>query len=172
MLKLVRPHEKYKDSYLRAAAEYKQVGMFVNVDIQEAKEDFSKFVKKIRNRKYGKDLPPTYPQPEIEYWLVDEETFIGRVGIRPQLSNKQKKKIGHIGISIRPSKRKKGYGLKGLKIALKKARSEGLNKVLLICKKSNKASQKIIKKIGGELIEILELKNEPDRLRFQLELNE
>ena len=171
MLKLVRPNIKYKRTYLQAASEHKKVGRFINVDINEAKKDFKNFVNKIKSRKFGFNLPPTYPNAEIEYWLIDNETFIGRVGVRTKLNKNQRNKVGHIGISIRPSKRKKGYGFKGFKLALNKAKFNGLKKVLLICKDTNIASQKMIERLGGKLIEKYEVKNEATRLRYIVKLD-
>ena len=58
---------------------------------------------------------------------------------------------GHIGYSIRPSERRKGYGTEMLKLALEYCRTAGLNNVLLTCDKSNIASAKTIMKCSGNL---------------------
>ena len=58
---------------------------------------------------------------------------------------------GHIGYSVRPSERKKGYGTEILKQALEYAKTININNVMLACYKENEGSRKIIVKCGGKL---------------------
>jgi predicted acetyltransferase len=51
---------------------------------------------------------------------------------------------GHIGYSIRPTERKRGYGSVMLKLALEEYKSMGVDKVLVTCKKENLGSSKVI----------------------------
>ncbi|OGH91392.1 MAG: hypothetical protein A2479_01625 [Candidatus Magasanikbacteria bacterium RIFOXYC2_FULL_39_8] len=70
---------------------------------------------------------------------------------------------GHIGYSIRPSKRKKGYGTHMLALALKKTKRFGLKKVMITCDEDNVGSRKIIQASGGILEDIIETKLNPDK---------
>jgi predicted acetyltransferase len=56
---------------------------------------------------------------------------------------------GHIGYSIAPSERKKGYGSIMLKEALHKARDFQLEKVLITCDDDNPGSYKVIENNQG-----------------------
>lgn len=56
---------------------------------------------------------------------------------------------GHIGYGIRPSERRKGYSTIMLKLAREYCRKIGLEKVLLMCDKSNIASSKTIINCSG-----------------------
>ena len=56
---------------------------------------------------------------------------------------------GHIGYSVRPSERRKGYGYELLKLNLINATDKGLEKVLVTCDDDNIASQRTILKNGG-----------------------
>ena len=58
---------------------------------------------------------------------------------------------GHIGYSIHPDERRKGYATEQLRLSLLEARKLGLNKVLVTCDKENIASAKTIQKVGGVL---------------------
>lgn len=56
---------------------------------------------------------------------------------------------GHIGYSVRPSERGKGYATEMLRQNLKNCRERGLTKVLITCSDSNPASEKVIIANGG-----------------------
>ena len=60
-------------------------------------------------------------------------------------------KFGHIGYGVHPSERRKGYGTAMLNLALDECRLLGLERVLIVCDKSNPASAKTIIKCGGVL---------------------
>lgn len=56
---------------------------------------------------------------------------------------------GHIGYSVRPNERRKGYGKEMLRLVLKEARALGLERVMITCYSDNIASEKTIIANGG-----------------------
>jgi predicted acetyltransferase len=58
---------------------------------------------------------------------------------------------GHIGYSVRPSERQKGYATKMLSLVLKKAQALGITHILITCSDDNIASARVIEKNGGKL---------------------
>lgn len=56
---------------------------------------------------------------------------------------------GHIGYSIRPTERKKGYNKINLYLCLLEAQKYGLDKVLITCATHNEGSRKSILALGG-----------------------
>lgn len=51
---------------------------------------------------------------------------------------------GHMGYSIRPDERKKGYAKEMLRLNLENCRERGIEKVMVTCHPWNKASEKVI----------------------------
>ncbi|WP_422487338.1 GNAT family N-acetyltransferase [Gudongella sp. DL1XJH-153] len=56
---------------------------------------------------------------------------------------------GHIGYSVRPAERGKGYAKEMLKQVLQKCKEHGLSRVMVTCDANNIASKKIILSNGG-----------------------
>lgn len=90
--------------------------------------------------------------PSSTFVAVDNSSklIVGIIDIRHYL-NEEHFYSGHIGYSVRPSVRSRNYGTKILKLGLDKAKELDLEKVLLTCKKSNVASQRVIEKNNGVL---------------------
>ena len=91
--------------------------------------------------------------PDSVFFLLDEESnrLLGAVNIRHCLNEYLLKYAGHIGDGIRPSERRKGYGTEMIRLALIECKKLGIDKVLMVCDKSNIASAKTIIKNGGIL---------------------
>src|SRR5436190_1216366 len=91
--------------------------------------------------------PPTVDPgqlPFFEYWLIDQQEWIGNLTLRPRITERFLHAGGHIGYQIRPGKRRRGYGTLLLRLGLEKAREQGLCRVLLTCDETNVGSKKII----------------------------
>ena len=56
---------------------------------------------------------------------------------------------GHCGYTVRPSERGKGYAKEMLRLNIQNAKALGINKLLITCYPSNKASEKVIRANGG-----------------------
>ena len=88
------------------------------------------------------------------FFLILESKIIGITEIRHELTTPfLQEYAGHIGYSVRPSYRKKGYGTKLLSLAIDYCKEIGLNKVRLGCYCENKASIGVIEKNSDSCIE-------------------
>ena len=83
----------------------------------------------------------------------NDNKIIGMIDIRHDLTNDfLRNYAGHIGYSVRPSERKKGYATQMLNKALDFCKNElKLEKVMVNCNKENESSRKTILKAGGVL---------------------
>ena len=78
-----------------------------------------------------------------------DNKLIGMLDIRHRLNDYLEKFGGHIGYSISPCERRKGYAKQMLKMALPICKELGLTKLLLICNERNIVSEKTILANGG-----------------------
>lgn len=80
--------------------------------------------------------------------------LVGMLDVRHSLDNPFLRDCGgHIGYSVRPSERRKGYGAQILRLGLDYARRLGLSRVMLGCFDDNTASRRTILRCGGVLTE-------------------
>jgi len=150
VIELVFPSSRYRESYLEALAEYRAEGRVPpRSDMIEA-DGFDAFVKAMRRLEDPANVPPEFVQ-QTTYWLVDGDTYLGRISIRHALNDSLLFEGGNIGYDIRPSARGRGLGRLQLALALPKAREVGLTRALLTCDHDNVRSARVIEANGGVL---------------------
>lgn len=103
-------------------------------------------------KKRREETVPAGLVPATTYLAVDETgTLVGMIDIRHRLNDWLQQFGGHIGYSVAPEHRQKGYAKEMLRLALNECRSLGLSKVLVTCNDDNIASAKTIEHNGGVL---------------------
>lgn len=105
------------------------------------------------NRRFENEATvPDYfvPAEQFIYVRKDDQTIVGMIQFRHELNNLLRNFGGHIGYSIRPSERKKGYAKRMLADCLEVCKKQGLQKVLITCKEENEASRRTILTNGGK----------------------
>ena len=90
--------------------------------------------------------------PAYTYFFVreDDNRIVGMIDLRLGLNEYLRNFGGHIGYSIRPTERKKGYNKINLYLVLQEAQRCNLEKVLITCADYNEGSRKTILSLGGK----------------------
>ncbi len=87
------------------------------------------------------------------FWITDgdgaDRELVGFLALRHSLNAWLLEEGGHIGYSVRPSRRGQGHAGRALALALPRAADLGLDRVLLTCDEPNVASACTIKRNGG-----------------------
>lgn len=103
----------------------------------------------LHDEKYAfeKGLVPSYT-----FFLIreDDNKIVGMVDLRLGLNDYLRNFGGHIGSSIRPTERRKGYNKINLYLILIEAQKHNLDKVLITCADYNEGSRRSILSLGGE----------------------
>src|SRR6476659_4523400 len=135
MLRLVEPAPRYKAAILDAIPEMQAIGEWdISPDAFAARFDDM-----LCELAAAKD-PATAPNgvlPYEDFWLMEQDTWLGLLTLRPHINKQFLHSGGHIGYVVRPSKRRCGYGTLLLRLGLDKARERGLQRVLLTCNETN-----------------------------------
>ena len=92
--------------------------------------------------------------PGYKLWMWDGE-FCGVIGLRWQRGTLELPPycLGHVGYSVVPWKRRRGYATQALRLLLPHARAEGLAYVEVTTDADNLASRRVIEANGGTLVE-------------------
>jgi predicted acetyltransferase len=92
--------------------------------------------------------------PGFQRWMWDGE-FCGSIGFRWQRGTEALPPycLGHIGYSVVPWKRRRGYATRALREVLQDAATEGLRYVEITTAPDNVPSRRVIEANGGVLIE-------------------
>lgn len=154
MIKLVEAEKNYLKEYQEAyemSLEKLKQGLMKKHNLMFADINAVDIIQKIKDNRDKNKLPEGYV-PSYDYFLVDDDRFIGIIHIRTELTKNLMRYGGNIGYAINPKYWCQGYGTEILRLGLAKAKELGItDKVLITCDDDNIGSSKIIEKNGGIL---------------------
>lgn len=155
-IRLVAPSLELESAYQACEAEFNANG---EVFLGAAANDWPAFVLRCANEAQGIMGDPART-PQTVFLLArialtqlgpERTTLLGVAKLRHTLTPALEDIGGHIGYSIRPRERGKGYGARILAMTLERARALGLSRVLLTCDTANVRSARVILRNGGVL---------------------
>lgn len=155
-VKLVLPQRKYMASYAVACREFLESGRGHTLGGQILNDLAwqDDLLAKFKRARLGLHGEPEMV-PATTYWLVAGDEYIGTGRLRHRLKEHLLTYGGHIGYSIRPAQRGRGYGTLQLKLLLEQARLREIATALITCDDNNAASYRVIEKNGGLLRDIV-----------------
>lgn len=148
---LVEPSEEYAEQI----TEYKQA--FLDTDSSmdgcgplRRCEDSLTYISECRKYTSQETLPDGWVlTTQFFYIRKADNRLVGMIQVRHYFNDWLSKFGGHIGYSIKPDERRKGYATSMLKAILPYCKEIGLDKILISCIDGNLGSEKTILNNGG-----------------------
>lgn len=152
--KHIKPTKAYEKKAIEYIKEFYEHNSQINGvgGLHRFLNDYDGWLKKLEHD-YSR-IPTEEKVPAKTFFLVriSDNRIVGMINIRLALNKRLKKYGGHIGYSIRPTERQKGYNKINLYLGLLYCQEHGIKKVLMDCDKENFASAKTIQALGGKLV--------------------
>ena len=170
---LARPAVRFHRSFLAAADEFLAAGESQHAGIpnipaegpfpgvvftRAGLEDSSEFARFVSNRlgdaEEDSPRPPGWT-PATFWWMEDPDradAFVGSISLRHRIDHPRLSTIGgHVGYSVRPSARRRGFATDALRQVVLLAAARGIPRLLVTCDLDNVASARTIEACGGHL---------------------
>jgi len=134
----------YKREFIEAGSSMDGTGGLRKCETAQEWIDFNE-------RMENPETVPSYFVPATQYVYLrkSDNRIVGMIQLRHELNEYLRNYGGHIGYSVRPSERRRGYAGRMLAEFLPVCRRMGLGRVLVTCMTGNVASRRTIIKNGG-----------------------
>ena len=148
---LIRPTSEYASQIAEYRQEFLDAGDSMDgCGPLRRTEDPEEYIEICKNCEDHKTVPShLVPATQFLFVRVSDNRLVGMLQVRHEFNDYLSKYGGHIGYSVRPSERRKGYAKEMLKAVLPFCKGIGLNKVLITCSDGNIGSEKTILANGG-----------------------
>lgn len=162
---LVCPSAEYADQVMQFRAELiaaNDADSFAGCSNLENYDDYSAWLALLEQRE-NPMLVPDGSVPSNAYLAVrsSDNRVVGIIDLRHHINHPILSLWGgHIGYTIRPSERGKGYAKEMLRLNLENCRALGLDRVMITCSPDNPASERTIIANGGVLEKDVEIDGE------------
>lgn len=149
-MELRRPILADKETVLEMMAEFEQTQSAHDGGFWDAENFvYEEWLKNNQDHEMGINLPEGWV-PGIQLVAFDESGHaLGFLNLRLRLNKALLNFAGHIGYSICPSERGKGYAKEALRQGLQVAKEKNIKKALVTCSVGNPASRSVIVSNGG-----------------------
>ena len=172
-VKPAKEHEKQAIEFIKEFYEYNSEMHGIS-GLDKFLDNYEGWLSKLEEDRIRE--PNEIKVPAETFFLVrkNDNKIVGMIDIRLALNENLKKYGGHIGYSIRPKERCKGYNKINLYLGLLFCKNYGIEKVLMFCNKDNLGSAKTMKALGGTLIkETKNSNNDKDIMQsYTIDVNE
>lgn len=159
---LVRPSMEYAEELIQYRQEFLEAGSSMDgCGPLKRLEDIEAYIQYCKDGEDPEKVS-SHLVPATQFLFVRkrDHRLVGMIQVRHYFNEYLEKYAGHIGYSVRPSERRKGYATKMLRSTLPFCKELGIDKVLIACIEGNVASEKTILANGGVYESTV---HEPDR---------
>ena len=166
-MKLRRPTLADKEAILNMMTEFEETQSAHDGGFWDA-DDFvyEAWLESNRDMEMGLGIPEGWvPAVQLVAFARDGQA-VGFLNLRLRLSAYLLEEGGHIGYSIRPSERGKGYAKEALRQGLQIAKEKNIKRALVTCSTENPASRAVILANGGQFEDV---RNGTERYWIDLE---
>lgn len=125
------------------------------------------FLRHVSDQAIGRGLPEGFVANTFLLAELDG-VVVGRTSIRHELNDFLTNFGGHIGYSVIPEHRRKGYATEILRQSVILARAMGIDRVLVTADDSNVGSIRTIENNGGVLENVVTMPNVGPRRRYRI----
>lgn len=157
-LKLIAPTMDYAEDILQFRAELLEVndadsfaGCGVGDCSLEDCTDIGKWLAALSRREHQESCPDGgVPSNFYLAVRVSDNKIVGGIDLRHHIDHPILGTWGgHMGYTVRPCERGKGYAKEMLRLNLQNCRARGMDKVMVTCSRENPVSEKVILANGG-----------------------
>ena len=154
MIKLIKPSKDFFNQLKELKQDFinnneSRIQGSGSLDKYENLDEWLKSINEIEKGLNSKLVPTTY------YLILSDDEVVGTISIRHYLTKDLEEFGGHIGYSIKPSARRKGFATEALRLILELYKDR-YDEILIMCEDDNIASNKTILANGGILINKIE----------------
>ena len=166
-MELRRPTIADKETILKMMAEFEETRSAHDGGFWDAEAFvYEAWLESNRDMETGLGIPEGWvPAVQLVAFARDGQA-VGFLNLRLRLSAYLLEEGGHIGYSIRPSERGKGYAKEALRQGLQVAKEKNIYRALVTCSTENPASRAVILANGGQLEDV---RNGTERYWIELE---
>lgn len=148
---LTLPDASYSDEISSYRREFLECGSSMDgTGSLRSMSDPSEWLAQVKSLSSRETVPESWVQ-STQFMAVrpSDGRVVGMIQLRHYFNDFLERFGGHIGYSVRPSERRRGYASRMLADILPYCRQVGLERVLITCDETNEASRRTILKNGG-----------------------
>ncbi|HRJ91329.1 MAG TPA: GNAT family N-acetyltransferase [Candidatus Saccharibacteria bacterium] len=133
----------YRQEFIRESSHIPGSGALGTYDT------FEEWLEHVEENKKGSQERDLVKATQYLAYRPSDSVLVGVIQLRHSLNTYLEDFGGHIGYSVRPTERRKGYASAMLTECLRIAFDVGISDVLVTCDEENVASERVILKLGG-----------------------